>query len=117
MVPAWDIGCGLIFKSQEEPPRQALPGPSSRTVHGRPVRDNAFEELAGHLLARMRGLRALHLCISYVPALPSLIGLTHLELHAVVFSGVQVCAHTLNAMSVFCDCVLYALHEILAADP
>ena len=58
--------------------------------------DNAFEELAGHLLARMRGLRALHLCISYVPELPSLIRLTHLELHAVVFNGVQVRADTLH---------------------
>lgn len=63
-------------------------------------RDNAFEELAGHLLARMRGLRALHLCISYVPALPSLIGLTHLELHAVVFSGVQAC--TASPVTVLC---------------
>ena len=66
-------------------------------------RDNAFEELAGHLLARMRGLRALHLCISYVPVLPSLIGLTHLELHAVVFSGVQAPQRPLSPCFVLCS--------------
>ena len=48
----------------------------------------------------MRGLRALHLCISYVPVLPSLIGLTHLELHAVVFNGVQACALVLICIPV-----------------
>ena len=46
-------------------------------------------QLAARLLARMARLRHLHLAISYVPSLPQLARLLHLELRAIKFDGVQ----------------------------
>ena len=49
----------------------------------------ARAQLAARLLARMGRLRHLHLAISYVPSLPQLAHLLHLELRAIKFDDVQ----------------------------
>ncbi len=62
-------------------------------------------QLAAQLLGCMRHLRHLHLTISYVPALPQLEHLLHLELRAIKFESVQARTPVGNVLCANCICL------------